>query len=155
MWIALSCVLAILVVAGALLVRVASRLRRRVRAVLRAGSSIDRDSPRVFDEVRMRHRGSCFSDGISVPERIAPAGVVPVSATAEGVFIGAMAIPPAVVDDAALVSGRLRLRWRAGREAVETWLEADRADLERLRREIHLRQANIAQKLAAMIGPKP
>ena len=103
----------------------------------------------------MRHRGSFFSDAIAVPEAIAPAGIVPVFATAAAVFVGPLAIPLSSIADAALVEQQLRIRWRAADGTIETWLEARRDDLERLRREIHLRQANVVDQLVSMLGPKP
>ena len=103
----------------------------------------------------MRHRGSSFSDRLPVPDTIAPAGMVSVFATAAAVFVGPLAIPFSSIEDAALVEGRLRIRWRIDGERIDTSLEARRDDLERLRREIHLRQANVAEKLVSMLGPKP
>ena len=43
------------------------------------------------------------------------------------------------------------MRWTGGGERLETVLEASVHDLERLRREIHLRQPNVIEKLLAMV----
>jgi len=153
--IAIACAVAILLAAGAAILRVSLKIRRRARGILAVARAADRGADRVFEETRMRHRGSSFADGIPVPDDIAPAEIVPVFATAAALFIGPLAIPFSSVEDAALVEARLRIRWRCEGERIETWLEARRDDSERLRREIHLRQPHVAEQLVSMLGPKP
>ena len=65
--------------------------------------------------------------------------------------MGRLAIPLSGVEDAAIERGALHLRWTSCGERLETVLEAPLHDLERLRREIHLRQPNVVEKLLAMV----
>lgn len=155
MKIALFCALAVLLIAGGLLFWMAARLRKRAARVLAGAVPADAGAARVFDDTPMRHLGTRFADEMPLGVALAPSGTLNVFCTAEAIFIGPLAIPLPAVDDAALVSGRLRLRWRRGGEKLETLLEARPAGLERLRREIHLRQANVVDTLVSMLGPRP
>ena len=79
------------------------------------------------------------------------AGEVEVFCTAEAIFVGRLVIPLSAVEEALLDRGALRVRFSRGGERLETVLEAPVHDLERLRREIHLRQPNVVEKLLAMV----
>lgn len=151
LWI--SGALAILV-AGALLFWVERRLRARTRRVLAAPVVADSRGERVFDEMPMRHLGTAFADRLPLPTILEERSEVNVFCTAEALFAGRLVIPLSSVDDAALVRGSLRVRWRRGGELLETVLQARAHDLERLRREIHLRQKNVAEKLMALVQPR-
>ena len=155
MKIALFCALAVLLIAGALLFWMSARLRKRAGRVLAAAVPADAAGERVFEDTPMRNLGTRFSDGMPLAAELAPAGTLTVFCTAEAVFVGPLSIPLSAVDEAALVREGLRLRWRRGGERLETLLAARPADLERLRREIHLRQANVVDALVSMLGPKP
>jgi hypothetical protein len=143
------CALAIVLIAGALLF-VERRIRARTRLVLDAAPRADRDAERII-ELRMRHLGTGFADEMPLPVELQGRGEVDVYCTAEAVFVGGLAIPFSSVDDAAIERGALRLRFSRGGERLETALEAPMHDLERLRREVHLRQPNVLEKLVAMV----
>ena len=126
------------------LIFVERRLRARTRRVLAAQPATDGE--RVI-ELSMRFSTS-FADGMPfLPWRVAK-GTVFVTPAA---LVLDIAIPLAGVEDAALERGALHVRWSAGGEKLETVLEAPLHDLERLRREIHLRQPNVVEKLIAMV----
>ncbi len=108
---------------------------------------------RVFDEMPMRHLGTAFADHMPLPATLEERREVDVFCTAEALFAGRLVIPLSSVDDAVLARGSLRVRWRRGGELLETVLKARSHDLERLRREIHLRQENVAEKLMALVHP--
>lgn len=136
------CALAIVLIAGALLF-VERRLRARTRRVLAAQASADGD--RAI-ELTMRV-STAFADGMPF---LRAGGSAEVFVTAQALVAG-VAIPHAGVEDAAIARGALHVRWSAGGEKLETVLEAPLHDLERLRREIHLRQPNVVEKLIAMV----
>lgn len=154
MKIALLCALAVLLIAGALLFWMAARLRKRAARVLAGAVPADAAADRVFEDTPMRHLGTRFADEMPLAPMLAPSGTLKVFCTAEALFLGPLVIPLSAVDDAALVQQGLRLRWRRGGEKLETLLGARPAELERLRREIHLRQANVVDKLVEMLGPR-
>lgn len=134
--------------AGALLL-MERKIRLRTRRVLAEQPSADPQAERLV-EIRMRHAGTGFADDLPLPAMLEEQGEVNVVCTAQAVFVGRMIIPLASVEDAAISRGSLRLTWRRG-ELLETVLEAPGHDLERLRREIHLRQPNVVEKLLAMV----
>lgn len=138
--------------AGALLL-VERKIRLRTRRVRAEQPAVDPQAERVI-ELRMRHLSTGFADGMPLPVTLEPAGEILAFVTAQALFIGGLAIPLASVDDASIRGGALRLWWRRGGELLETLLEAPVHDLERLRREIHLRQPNVLQKLVEMVAPK-
>jgi len=153
LWI--SGALAVLLAAGALLFRIEKRLRDRTRRVLSAAPSADPGLDRVFDASSMRHLGTRFADRMPLPATLEKPGELSVFCTAEALFAGTMVVPLASVEDIAIESGALRIRWRRGGELLETALQAGVHDMERLRREIHLRQPNVVEKLVAMLGQRP
>ena len=134
LWI--SGALAVLLAAGALLFRIEKR-----RMPARVESC----------ELRMRHVGTGFADGMPLPAILETAGEQGVFCTGEALFVGRMIVPLAWVEDVAIESGSLRVRWRCGGELLETVLQAGLHEMERLRREIHLRQPNVIEKLLAMV----
>ena len=136
------CALAIALVAGALLL-VERRLRARTRRVLLAQAPADGE--RAI-ELRMRVSTS-FADGMPFLRTFSAEDVFVTSAA----LVAGLSIPLAGVEDAAIERGALHVRWSAGGEKLETVLEAPLHDLERLRREIHLRQPNVVEKLIAMV----
>ncbi|MCA1826676.1 MAG: hypothetical protein ABR567_11925 [Myxococcales bacterium] len=138
--------LAIVLIAGALLF-VERRIRARTRRVLEAQPAIDGE--RVL-ELRMRH-STAFADGLPA---LFEAGDVDVVCTAAVLAAGRLVIPLGAVEDAAIERGALRVRWTVRGEKLVTTLEAPVHDLERLRREIHLRQPNVIEKLLSMVQNK-
>lgn len=144
--------LAVLLAAGALLFRIERRLRERTRRVLGGAAPADPNRERVFDELRMRHVGTGFADGMPLPAILETAGEQGVFCTGEALFVGRMIVPLAWVEDVAIESGSLRVRWRCGGELLETVLQAGLHEMERLRREIHLRQPNVIEKIVAMVN---
>ena len=136
--------LAIVLVAGALLF-VERRIRARTRRVLAAQPPADGE--RIV-ELRMRQT-TAFADGL--PAILERAGEVDVFCTPSALVVGRLVIPLAGVEDAAIERGALHVRWTSGGERLETVLDAPLHDLERLRREIHLRQPNVIEKLLAMV----
>ena len=136
--------LAIVLVAGALLF-VERRIRARTRRVLAAKPPIDGE--RII-ELRMRQT-TAFADGL--PALLGGASDVDVFCTPSALVAGRVVIPLSGVEDAAIEGGALHVRWTGGGERLETVLEASVHDLERLRREIHLRQPNVIEKLLAMV----
>jgi hypothetical protein len=170
----LSCALAIALVAGALLFQ-ARRIRARHRRFLTAPApSASPGATRLVDAPRALYHGTAFADGTAL---LAPpwreACVCDLWCTEEALFVqleanagapGALlAIELLSVEEAALhrahapLAGKelpmLRLRWKRGGELLQTGLSlrGGSASLETLRREIHLRQGNIAAQLARFI----
>ena len=158
--------------AGALLLlllllrRIKARHRRFFAAPPRAAA----DGTRLVDAPRALYHGTAFADGMALllPEW-REACVGDLFCTEEAIFIrregpGALLVIalPAVVDASlhrafAPLAGKelpmLRLRWQRGGEMLQTdlSLRGGMASLETLRREIHLRQKNIAEKLAPLL----
>jgi hypothetical protein len=173
----LVCALAIALVAGALLFQ-AGRIRARHRRFLRAPApSASPDATRLVDAPRALYHGTRFADGTTL---LAPvwrdACVCDLFCTEEALFLqreagegepGALlVIELRSVEEAALhhadapLAGKelpmLRLRWKRGGEAMETdlSLRGGSASLETMRREIHLRQGNVAAQLARFLEEK-
>jgi hypothetical protein len=159
-------------VAGALLFLLlfARRIRARHRRFFAAAPRASPEGTRLVDAPRALYHGTSFADGVALllPEW-RDACVCDLWCTEEGIFIqregpGALLIIAlASVEDASLhrafapLAGKdlpmLRLRWTRGGERLQTdlSLRGGMASLETLRREIHLRQKNIAEKLAPLL----
>ena len=134
--------LAIVLVAGALFL-VERRIRARTRRVLAAQRPVEGE---VVIELRMAV-ATGFADGMPA---IFEKGETDVVCTGSTLAAG-LVIPIASIEDAAIEGGALRVRWTGGGEKLVTSLSATVHDLERLRREIHLRQPNVIEKLIAMV----
>jgi hypothetical protein len=135
---------------------------------------VDATAERIIDGTRALYHGTRFLDGTAL---LIPAWrdacVCDLWCTAEALFVqreaqGALlSIPLPQVDEAALhrafaaLAGKelpmLRLRWHRGGEQLETDLSmrGGMASLEALRREIHLRQGNIAAQLKPFLERQP
>ena len=161
-------------VAGALffVLLFARRIRARHRRFLAAPAPrVSAEGTRLVDAPRALYHGTTFAGGVALllPEW-RDACVCDLWCTEEAIFIqregpGALlviALP--AVEDASLhrafapLAGKdlpmLRLRWSRGGETLQTdlSLRGGMASLETLRREIHLRQENIAEKLAPLLA---
>lgn len=126
------------------------KIRARTARVLADAPAVDAGAERII-ELRLRHAGTGFADEMPLPLTLQPAGEAEVFCTQQALFVGALAVPLSAVDDAAIARGVLRIRFRRGGELLEAALEGPPHDLERLRREIHLRQPNVLQKLIDMV----
>ena len=165
--------LAALIGAGAL--SFAARLRARHRRFLDAPlPKAPADGLRILDQPQALYHGTRFADGAAL---LAPAWKAPcvcdVWCTEAALFIrregreAVLSIGHAEVVEAALQRGyapiaekelpMMRLRWRRGGEtmATELSLRGGMASLEALRREIHLRQGNVAEQLAPLLERTP
>ena len=158
--------LAIALVAGALLFKARQIKARHLRFVKAPQPELNPEGERLADGTRALYHGTRFLDGTAL---LIPAWrdacVCDLWCTAEALFVqreaqGALlAIALNQIDEAALhrayaaLAGKelpmLRLRWHRGGETLETSvsLRGGMASLESLRREIHLRQGNIAAQL--------
>jgi len=156
--------------AGLILVR-ARRLRARHRAVFGAPlPDLEPAAERLLDAPRALYHGTRFADGPPIlAARWREACVGDLWCTAGGIFLRReeggepLVIPLAWVEDASLLRAHapiagtdlpmLRLRWRRGGEALRTELSlpGGMANLEKLRREIHLRQERDA--VATALSP--
>jgi hypothetical protein len=170
--------IALLFVAGSLFAVAASsvllrarRLRARHRAAFAAPQPrLESGAERVFEAPRALYHGTRFADGTQVlAARWGTACVGDLWCTGEGIFLlredggEPIVVPFAAVEDAALlrayapIAGKdlplLRLRWRRGGEplATDLSLPGGMASLEKLRREVHLRQGKDA--VAAVLAP--
>jgi hypothetical protein len=170
----LFCALAIALVAGALLFQ-ARGIRTRHRRFLEAPApEASPEGTRLVDAPRALYHGTSFADGTAL---LAPAWkeacVCDLWCTEEALFVqreasegraGALlVIELRSVEEAALhrahapLAGKelpmLRLRWKRGGELLQTGLSlrGGSASLETLRREIHLRQGNVAALLAPFL----
>jgi hypothetical protein len=162
------------VLAGAALAA-SARIRARHRRFLRApGPRARPEDERILEQPQALYHGTRFADGSTL---LASAWKEPcvsdVWCTAEAVFVrregqgAVLSIAHAEVSEAALhrafapIAGKdlpmLRLRWRRGGEQLQTdlSLRGGMASLEALRREIHLRQANVAEQLAPLLEKGP
>ena len=173
--------LAILIAAGIALVLAAgvvsfaARIRGRHRRFLQAQPPpAPADAPRLIDQPQALYHGTRFADGTAL---LASAWKEPcvcdVWCTAEALFIRRESQGPLLwvahgeVIEAALrrafapIAGKelpmLALRWRRGGElmATDLSLRGGIASLEALRREIHLRQGNVAEQLAPLLARTP
>ena len=164
---------AALLVAGA--VSFAVRIRaRHLRFLRAAGPPAPPDAERIVDQPQALYHGTKFADGTAL---LAAAWKEPcvcdVWCTAQALFLRREAQGPLLaiaheeVSEAALhrdfakIAGKelpmLRLRWRRGGESMvtELSLRGGMASLEALRREIHLRQGNVAEQLAPLLTRTP
>ena len=160
---------------GAFAARFAGRIRARHRRFLRASAPEPRaGDDRILDQPQALYHGTRFTDGIAL---LAPAWKAPCVAdvwcTAEALFIrregqgATLSVAHSEVTEAALhrqfapIAGKdlpmLRLRWSRGGEQLQTdlSLRGGVASLEALRREIHLRQGNVAAQLAPLLERPP
>ena len=166
---------------GLAIVLKARTLKRRHRAVLGAPlPSVDEAAERLVDAPRALYHGTRFADGAALLEpALAEPCVGDLHCTAQALVIvresggpagGQMIVLPlAWVEDAALARGpaplagrelpQLKIRWRRGGELLETQLSlrGGMAQLEKLRRELHLRQGQggALQQLQRFLDPKP
>jgi hypothetical protein len=166
---------ALAAVAGAGALSFALRLRARHQRFLRAAAPESLpDAQRILDQPQALYHGTRFADGVALlPAPWKDPCVSDVWCTESGLFIrregqGALlSIAHAEVAEAALhrafapIAGKelpmLRLRWRRGGELLQTQLSlrGGMASLEVLRREIHLRQGNVAEQLAPLLERPP
>ncbi len=171
--------IAVLLGAGALLfvwLR-ARRLRARHHAAFSAPlPELDPARERLVDAPQALYHGTRFADGTPVlAPRWADPCVGDLWCTDEAIFLereaggGRLSWPLAWVEDAALVRGHaalarkdlpmLRLRFRRGGESLvsEVSLRGGMASLEKLRREVHLRQGRegAALTLGALLAKEP
>jgi hypothetical protein len=152
-------------------VRIRARHRRFLRAPLPDAPA---DAERIMDQPQALYHGTKFADGVGL---LLAAWKEPcvcdLWCTAQALFIRReaqgplLAIAHAEVAEAALhrafakIAGKdlpmLRLRWRRGGESLvtELSLRGGMASLEALRREIHLRQTNVAEQLAPLLTRSP
>ena len=166
---------AILLVLAAGVVSFAVKIRARHRRFLQAPEpAAAPDAQRIVDQPQALYHGTRFADGTAL---FAAAWKEPcvcdVWCTAEALFIrregqgtllsiahtevGEVALHRAFARIAEKDLPMLRLRWRRGGEsmATELSLRGGMASLEALRREIHLRQGNVAEQLAPLLTRTP
>ena len=157
----LGAIAAVLAFAAAILVVLfAVRLRKRHRAAFAAAlPALDPGRERLLDAPRALYHGTRFGDGSAVlAPRWAEPCVGDLWCTDEAIFLqreaggGRLCWPLQWIDDASLLRARaelagkelpmLRIRFRRGGEALvsDFSLRGGRASLEKLRREVHLRQ---------------
>jgi len=167
----LVAVLALLSSAGAVVLSRARRLKARHRAVFGAElPHLEPAAERLVDAPRALYHGTSFADGPALlPSRWREACVGDLWCTAGGLFLrredggSPLLIPLAWIEDASLVRAHapiagkdlpmLRVRWRRGGETLlsDFSLPGGMANLEKLRREIHLRQGTDA--VATALAP--
>jgi hypothetical protein len=172
------CALAIASVAGALFFQVRRIKARHLRFARAPAPDASPDGTRLVDSPRALYHGTTFADGTAL---LLPAWkdacVCDLWLTEDALFLqreaqregpGALlVIGLRTVEDAALHRAfaplaekelpMLRLRWVRGGETLSTELSlrGGAASLETLRREIHLRQGNVAAQLAPLLERKP
>ena len=168
---------AIALVAGALVLVVwkARRLRARHRRLFAAPlPALQAGGERLVDAPRALYHGTRFADGTALLAQAWAAECVgDLFCTQEALFLqreeqGALlSIPLAWVNEVSLVRDHaplaekelpmLRLRWTRGGEALQSHfsLRGGMASLERLRREIHLRQADVGARLKPFLDQAP
>jgi hypothetical protein len=173
--------LALSVIAGALsfvLARARAIKGRHLRLFGEGVPPLDPDAERLVDAPRALYHGTCFADGqrILLPS-LGEACVADLFCTSQALFLRReqagpeggklIALPLAWVFDASLhrahapLAGKelpmLRVRWRRGGEELvsEVSLRGGMAQLERLRREIHLRQPEAMERLRRFLEAQP
>jgi hypothetical protein len=171
LWIAGA--IAAVVAAGAL--SFAARIRTRHQRFLKAPPpAAPPDAERIVDQPQALYHGTRFADGVTLLAGVwKEPCVCDVWCTAQALFVrregqGALlSIAHEEVAEAALhrafarIAGQelpmLRLRWRRGGESLVTELSVrgGMPSLEALRKEIHLRQANVAEQLAPLLNRAP
>jgi hypothetical protein len=164
--------LAVLGIAGALLFQARKIKARHVRFASARMPQLDAEATKIIDAPRALYHGTRFADGTTLLVKAwREECVCDLWCTADAVFVrreeqGALLeIPLRWISDATLHRAyaplaqkdlpMLRLRWSRGGELLETdlSLRGGMASLESLRREIHLRQGNIAEQLAPFMEP--
>jgi hypothetical protein len=174
---AIACALAVLGIAGALLFVLARARRLKARHLRAFGAKMPMppdDKDRIYESGRALYHGTRFADGerVLVPAWSEPC-VADLFCTEDALFLAregggpVLWIPLRDVQDAELhrafaeLAGkdlpRLRLRWLRGGELLETGLslQGGMASLEALRRQIHLRQANVVEKVLDLYRRPP
>ncbi len=166
---------AIVLVLAAGVLSFAARLRSRHRRFLGAAPpSAAPDAERIIDQPQALYHGTRFADGSALLARSwKEPCVCDVWCTGQALFIlregqaALLSIAHEEIAEAALhrafaqIAGKdlpmLRLRWRRGGESMvtELSLRGGMASLEALRREIHLRQSNVAEQLAPVLTRTP
>lgn len=166
--------LAAALVAGALLFQARRIKARHLRFAGAPPPDVSPDGTRLVDAPRALYHGTAFADGTAL---LMPAWkeacVCDLWATQDALFLqregpGALlTIELRAIEEAALhrafapLAGKdlpmLRLRWTRGGETVvtELSLRGGAQSLETLRREIHLRQGNVARQLAPLLNRTP
>lgn len=164
-------VVAAVALAAALVVLIrAGRIRARHRAIFGAElPPLDPDRERIVDAPRALYHGTRFLDGSPVlPPRWRDPAVGDLWCTDQAIFLdreaggGQLSWPLPWIEDASIVRAHaelakkplpmLRVRFRRGGESLvsDFSLRGGVANLERLRREVHLRQG--AQNALAALG---
>jgi hypothetical protein len=169
------CAALLLAAAAAAVVLKARRIKaRHVRFVDAAPAQPDAGAERVFESARALYHGTRFQDGTAL---LIPAWrdecVCDLFCTAGALFVqregqeALLSIPLVSIEEAALHRAHaalaakelpmLRVRWTRGGEKLETdlSLRGGMASLEALRREIHLRQGNVAAQLQPFLEKQP
>lgn len=168
----IAAALVLLLLAGA--VSFAARLRARHRRFLQAAPPAAPDAERIVDQPQALYHGTRFADGSALLARAwKEPCVCDVWCTAQALFIRREAQGPLLaiahqeIGDAALHRAfapiaekdlpMLKLRWSRGGETLvtELSLRGGMESLEALRREIHLRQANVKEQLAPLLEKTP
>jgi hypothetical protein len=161
-----------------LLVRARAIKGRHLRLFGEALPPLDPDAERLVDSPRALYHGTRFADGQRVlAPSIGEACVADLFCTGQALFLRReqagpeggtlIALPLAWVVDASLhrahapLAGKelpmLRVRWKRGGEELmsEVSLRGGMAQLERLRREIHLRQPEAFERLRRFLEAQP
>lgn len=169
--------LAVCGLAGALVFVLARARRLKARHLRAFGKPAPPPPPgkeRIFESARALYHGTRFAGGerVLVTAWGEPA-VADLFCTEDAVFLqreaegGLLFIPLRDVQDAELhrafakLAGKelpmLRLRWVRGGELLETELslQGGMANLETLRRQVHLRQANVVEQVLALYRRPP
>ena len=168
------CALAAALVAGALFFQARRIKARHLRFAGAPRPTASPEATRLVDAPRALYHGTSFADGTAL---LLPAWkdacVCDLWATEQAVFVqregpGALlTVELRSIEDAALhrafapLAGKdlpmLRLRWKRGGETLvtELSLRGGAQSLETLRREIHLRQGNVAAQLAPLLAQAP
>jgi hypothetical protein len=167
----IAAVVAAAVLAAALVILSrAGRIRARHRAVFGTElPALDPERERLVDAPRALYHGTRFADGAAVlPQRWREPAVGDLWCTDQAIFLdreaggGRLTWPLPWIEDASIVRAHaelakkplpmLRLRFRRGGEELisDFSLRGGVANLERLRREVHLRQGT--QNALAMLG---
>jgi hypothetical protein len=164
--------LAVLGIAGALLFQARKIRARHVRFASAPLPQLDAEATKLIDAPRALYHGTHFADGAKLLVTAwREECVCDLWCTADALFVkregeGALLeIPLRWISEAAMHRAyaplaekelpMLRLRWSRGGEQLETdlSLRGGMASLESLRREIHLRQGNIAEQLKQFMEP--
>jgi hypothetical protein len=176
-WFAVAVALCVAAVLALLLVRARTIKRRHLRLFREGLPPLDPDAERLVDSPRALYHGTRFADGQRVLAPSLGACVADLFCTGQALFLRReqagpdggtlIALPLAWVLDASLhrahapLAGKelpmLRVRWKRGGEELisEISLRGGMAQLERLRREIHLRQPEALERLRRFLEAQP